>query len=49
MNYIDNPVTKGKYTEQDLREYAFYRKNQEICAILKLLNDTSVTELAVGS
>lgn len=44
MNYINNPVTKGNYTEQDIREYAFYRKNKGITGIQELLNNQQVLD-----
>jgi len=38
---MQNP-TQGKYTKEDLREYALYRKNDEIEDIKKLFQDQSV-------
>lgn len=48
MQHIDNPVTKGNYTEQDLREYAFYRKTKGIAGIQKLLNNKQVLESIIS-
>lgn len=41
MQYMPNP-TQGKHTKEDLKEYALYRKNDEIEDIKKLFQDQSV-------
>lgn len=41
---MQNPVNNGKYTDQDLREYALYRKNGEIEGIKDLLSDIRVSD-----
>src|SRR3989344_3354995 len=42
MQYMQNPVNDGKYTKEDLRDYALYRKNDEIEDIKSLFKDQSV-------
>lgn len=44
MSFIQNPVTHGKYTEEDLRQYAVYRKDGELESIKDLLEDSKVIE-----
>ncbi len=44
MSFMQNPVTHGKYTKQDLRDYAIYRKEGELESIKDLLEDNQITE-----
>lgn len=41
---MENPVTNGSYTQQDVREYAYYRKGCEIAGIEDLLKDKKVLD-----
>ncbi len=42
--FMQNPVIHGGYTEQDLREYARYRKDSELEGIKDLLEDNKISE-----
>lgn len=44
MNYIQSPTIKGNYEKKDLREYAKYRKENEIKTIQSILNDQKIRE-----
>lgn len=39
---MDNPVTKGNYTKEQVRDYAYYRKACEVEEIEQLLTDKKV-------
>ena len=41
---MQNPTTHGRYTEEDLKEYALYRKRDEIENIKKLFQNKSITD-----
>lgn len=44
MNFMQNPVNDGKYTKEDLRQYALHRKNGEISDIQDLLKDKQIID-----
>ncbi len=39
---MDNPVTNGNYTKEDVRDYAYYRKGCELYNIEELLKNKKV-------
>ena len=41
---MENPVTNGNYTKEDVRDYAYYRKGCELYNIEGLLKDKKVQE-----
>lgn len=48
MNYMPNPVINGKYSEQDLREYARYRKAKDIEGIMRMHKDPNIQNCAMA-
>lgn len=42
MKYQERPTIKSNYTKEDLKNYAKYRKSQEIKTIKNVLNDSKV-------
>lgn len=47
MSYMPNPTINGKFTEEDLREYALYRKDQDIEGIMKMHEDPNIQNCAM--
>ncbi len=41
---MENPVTNGNYTKEDVRDYAYYRKGCELYDIEELLKDKKVQD-----